>query len=81
MMHRDFEGVDQVDRPIPFHLTAKGTAALREAEAEELLSFCEHTWTRQADAMVCTRCGLDRPLQNGPSIPSYLGPKGRYERR
>jgi hypothetical protein len=80
MTAADFEEIDQVDRPIPYHITAKGTAALRDAELQEFMAFCQHRWENHAGTLVCTVCGLDRPLQRGPSIPSYLAARGRYEK-
>lgn len=68
-----------VESPIAYAVTEKGRFAVEFAEAQERVGFCEHEWQRYANEMVCCRCGLDRPLQNGPSIQGYAPRKGRHD--
>jgi hypothetical protein len=67
-----------VDVPIRYSITPAGRLSMELALAEEHIGFCQHTWQREANAMVCSRCGLDRPVQVENSIPAYLRGKGRY---
>lgn len=77
MIRDDFDQVD-VDKPIPYRLTAKGRRDLQLAIAEEQFLNCEHDWKVDlARGLVCRRCGVETMPRKLESIPSHLGRRER----
>lgn len=69
-----------VDAPIPYELTENGLLAMLEYEVDHHPANCSHEFRWAGNGTFeCRKCGVPRraPAQ---SIPSYLAPKGRYER-
>lgn len=73
------EDIDQVDvdKPIPYVLTALARRELQELRAAEANPCPTHEWRFEERGAVCQNCGRVAAVSGGQSIPNYLHPKGR----
>lgn len=69
-----------IDAPIPYSLTPKGSRYLESCQLQELQQHCEHDWKVDVSVgLICRRCGAEASTRR-QSIPSYLAPRERGRR-